>query len=320
MEIHSYSEAGVDIDKGDRFARFISRLESPAVSRGIGGFAGGIPLDVKAYREPILLSATDGVGTKLMVAQKLGKFDTLGIDLVAMSANDLAVCGAFPLSFLDYIGCGKLNETILQEVIRGIVTGCEQAECILAGGETAEMPDMYQGDDFDLAGFCVGVVEKSRMLPRKEAVTPGDIILGIPSTGIHSNGLSLARKVIPQDNRELMEELLTPTKIYVPELKTLLATDKVKGVAHITGGGLEGNFVRILPEELKPRFRRNWPVPRIFTEIQGRGKVEAAEMDRVFNMGIGLAMAAAPEDVPALTAAASAAGFTLMEIGDIVRG
>ncbi|MBI9103336.1 MAG: phosphoribosylformylglycinamidine cyclo-ligase [Spirochaetales bacterium] len=320
MSIESYAQAGVDIEKGDRFAKFIGGINSKAVSSGIGGFAGGVPLNLKGFEEPILLSATDGVGTKLMVAQKLGKFDTLGIDLVAMSANDLIVCGAMPMVFLDYIGCGKLNENILQEVVKGVVIGCEQAECTLAGGETAEMPDMYKGDDFDLAGFCVGVVDRPKMLPKKESIKAGDIIIGVASTGIHSNGLSLARKIIPENETSLMEALLTPTKIYVPELKALLATEKLKAVAHITGGGLTGNFVRVLPPGLVPAFNNSWAVPSIFSEIQDRGKIAASEMEKVFNMGIGLAMAAAPDDLPLLEEASKKAGFDILTIGEVVLG
>ena len=227
MDIKSYSEAGVDIEKGDRFASYISSIKSSAVSNAIGGFAGGVELDMSGFKQPIMLSATDGVGTKLIVAQKLKKYDTLGIDLTAMCVNDLAVCRAWPLSFLDYIGCGSLNEDIMKDVIKGIVDGCEQAECILAGGETAEMPDMYAGNDFDLAGFCVGIVEKSKMLPFTGEIRSEDVILGLPSSGIHSNGLSLARKVIPESDNKLMNMLLEPTVIYVKALKSLMSTGKI---------------------------------------------------------------------------------------------
>ncbi len=320
MDVNSYAEAGVDIDRGDRFARFIAGIQSKAVSPGIGGFAGGVPLDVKGLKEPVLLSATDGVGTKLIVAQKLKKFDTLGIDLVAMSVNDLAVCGAFPLAFLDYIGCGRLNEEILKDVVQGIITGCEQAQCTLAGGETAEMPDMYPGDEFDLAGFCVGIVDRGKMLPRKEEIKEGDLILGIASSGIHSNGLSLARKVIPETETELMKELLIPTRIYVSELKSLLATEKIKAAAHITGGGLTGNFLRVLPEGLKPEFNNSWTIPDIFLEISERGKISPVEMERVFNMGIGLAMAVSSGDLELLRDTADESGFELLTLGKIING
>ncbi|MDC7124060.1 MAG: phosphoribosylformylglycinamidine cyclo-ligase [Spirochaetales bacterium] len=315
MEIKSYSQAGVDIEKGDRFASYISSIKSSAVSNSIGGFAGGLELDMSGYKHPVMLSATDGVGTKLIVAQKLKKFDTLGIDLTAMCVNDLAVCGAWPLSFLDYIGCGKLNEEIMKEVIKGIVDGCEQAECILAGGETAEMPDMYPDNDFDLAGFCVGMVEKSKMLPFTNEIKAGDIILGLPSSGIHSNGLSLARKVIPSDDSALMNMLLKPTIIYVKALKKLIGTQKVISAAHITGGGLEGNIIRVLPKNVHPEFNYNWSVPEIFDIIQKKGAIEESEMRKVYNMGIGIAIIAHPENVDTILNEAKSSGIDIFEAG-----
>ena len=320
MDIKSYSEAGVDIEKGDRFAQYISSLKSGAVSNAIGGFAGGMELDMSGFKKPVLLSATDGVGTKLMVAQKLRKFDTLGIDLTAMCVNDLAVCGAWPISFLDYIGCGSLNEEIMKEVIKGIVDGCEQAECILAGGETAEMPDMYKGDDFDLAGFCVGLVEKSEMLPKKDSIKDGDVILALPSSGIHSNGLSLARKVVPQNDETLLKMLLEPTTIYVKPLKKLIPTGKVLAAAHITGGGLEGNTSRVLPENLRAEFSYDWEVPEIFGAIRKIGNIAEAEMRKVFNMGIGIAIVAHPEDADSLFTAAKENNIRMIEIGRIKNG
>ena len=286
----TYSEAGVDIEKGDRFASFIGNIQSKAVSNSIGGFAGGIEIDTKKYKNPVLLSGTDGVGTKLMVAQKLQKFDTLGIDLVAMCVNDLIVCGAEPLVFLDYIGCGTLNEDVLKEVIKGVVTGCEQAGCTLAGGETAEMPDMYDDNEFDLAGFTVGIVEKSEMLPKKELIQKGDVLLGMPSVGVHSNGLSLARKTIDPEDRENMEKLLIPTKIYVKEVAKLLESGLIIGAAHITGGGLEGNIKRVLPDGLTPELDWNWDIPSIFDVIQKKGNIKESEMKKVFNMGIGMTL------------------------------
>lgn len=286
----TYSEAGVDIEKGDRFASFIGNIKSKAVSNTIGGFAGGIEIDINKYKKPVLLSCTDGVGTKLMVAQKLQKFDTLGIDLVAMCVNDLIVCGASPLVFLDYIGCGKLNEDVLKEVIKGVVEGCEQSECTLAGGETAEMPDMYPDNEFDLAGFSVGIVEKSKMLPKLDEIEAGDILVGMASVGVHSNGLSLARKAIDENDRENMEKLLTPTKIYVRELETLLKSEMIVAAAHITGGGLEGNIVRALPAGLKPELTWDWSVPEIFNTIQKNGNISDSEMKKVFNMGIGMVL------------------------------
>ena len=318
LDIKSYSEAGVDIEKGDRFASYISSIKSSAVSNAIGGFAGGVELDMSGFRKPVMLSATDGVGTKLIVAQKLKKYDTLGIDLTAMCVNDLAVCGAWPLSFLDYIGCGSLNEGIMKDVIRGIVDGCEQAECILAGGETAEMPDMYKGDDFDLAGFCVGLVEKTEMLPFSDRIKPGDVILGLPSSGIHSNGLSLARKVIPDTDNTLMNMLLEPTVIYVKALKSLISTGKILSAAHITGGGLEGNLVRVLPDTVKPEFNYSWAVPEIFGAIQKKGDIAEAEMRRVFNMGIGIALIVHADDADEVLGKANESGIEIFEAGRLV--
>jgi phosphoribosylformylglycinamidine cyclo-ligase len=320
MEEKSYAKAGVDIEKGDRFVRFISRIQSKAVSRGIGGFAGGIEIDTIKYKKPVLLSTTDGVGTKLLVARKLNRYETVGIDLVAMCVNDLIVCGAEPVSFLDYIACGTLDEDLLKSVIEGIVTGCEQAECTLSGGETAEMPDMYAPGDIDLAGFCVGLVEKKEMLPKKEDISPGDLILGLPSGGIHSNGFSLARKCIPEERKELWEELLTPTRIYVKEMKTLLKGGSILGAAHITGGGLTGNIIRILPDGMAPALSWNWKTPWIFDEIRKGGNVSEEEMRRVFNMGIGIAIVVKQKDSKDLIDRGTEAGINIYTIGKVEHG
>ncbi len=317
MSVNSYREAGVDIDRGDQFASFIGGLASPAVSSGLGGFAGGVELDWGKYRRPVLLSSTDGVGTKLLAAQGLNRFDTVGIDLVAMCVNDLAVCGADPQVFLDYIACGKLDEGILREVIQGVVRGCEMADCILAGGETAEMPDMYQGTDFDLAGFSVGLVEKEQQMPFSQAMKPGDKLFGLPSSGIHSNGLSLARKVLPSNDREGWSQLLEPTVIYVRALRQLRRIPGLLGAAHITGGGLEANTRRLLPEGLKPRFTWQWPVPEIFPRIQKAGSIEAGEMRRVFNMGIGLALTVEAEKADQWQKQAREKGLNPLELGEL---
>ncbi len=320
MDSLSYSGAGVDVEKGDSFAAFISGFSSPAVSRDIGGFSGGIPFDPARFREPMLLSTTDGVGTKILVARKLGKFDTIGIDLVAMNVNDLIVCGAEPMTFLDYIACGKINEQLLREIITGVVRGCEIAGCTLTGGETAEMPDVYGPDDIELAGFCTGIVEKTQMLPRMNEMQPGDVILGLPSTGVHSNGFSLARKAISETDFDGWRELLVPTKIYVDELKNLLATGHVLAAAHITGGGLAGNFVRVIPPQCNARFSWSWNVPEIFSRIQRAGRIEMDEMRRVFNMGIGIALVVSRRDVDSVVSAASRHGTQIMEIGELTRG
>ncbi|MBN2617391.1 MAG: phosphoribosylformylglycinamidine cyclo-ligase [Spirochaetales bacterium] len=311
----TYSEAGVDIEKGDRFASFIGNIKSKAVSSSIGGFAGGIEIDTEKYKKPVLLSCTDGVGTKLLVAQKLNKFDTLGIDLVAMCVNDLIVCGASPMVFLDYIGCGKLDEDVLKEVIKGIVEGCEQSNCVLAGGETAEMPDMYPENEFDLAGFSVGIVEKSKMLPKLELVEKGDILFGLASTGVHSNGFSLARKCIDPNDTENMEKLLIPTKIYVQELEALLESDQIIAAAHITGGGLEGNIVRALPEGMKPELYWNWDIPEIFSTIQKNGNISNEEMHRVFNMGLGMVLVVKKENEESFTKFAKDRNIVTQKVG-----
>jgi phosphoribosylformylglycinamidine cyclo-ligase len=315
-----YTSAGVDIEKGDRFARFITSIKSKAVSSGIGGFSGGIEFDPSRYRRPLLLSTTDGVGTKLLVAQKLGKFDTLGIDLVAMSVNDLAVCGAQPLSFLDYIACGKLNQDLLGNIIKGIVAGCEMADCVLVGGETAEMPDLYHGDDFDLAGFCVGIVEKDLMLPRREVMAAGDPLYAIPSAGIHSNGLSLARKAVPESDTAAWEEFLVPTRIYVRELMGLCASKTIAAAAHITGGGLEGNLARVLAPGLAPRFTWDWKTPPVFGKIAEYGCIKTEEMRRVFNMGVGIALVVPQKQERDFLAAAAEAHIEVFPIGELVHG
>ncbi len=315
-----YEKAGVSIKKGDDFAEFIKGIPSPAVSRGLGGFAGGAPLDLRGYAEPLLLTCTDGVGTKLLVAKRLGKWDTVGIDLVAMSVNDLAVCGAKPLQFLDYIACGKIREEVLHAVIQGVVKGCEIAGCELTGGETAEMPDLYAEDDLDLAGFAVGVVDRAKALPRLERIAAGDLVLGMPSSGVHSNGYSLARKCVDPDDRAAWEELLVPTRIYVRELLALIGTGKVAAAAHITGSGLSGNVDRVLPKGLRAEFSWDWPEPPVFDRIRKGGNVAESEMRAVFNMGIGMALVVKPEDEEELRAVAKTEGVELFRVGRVIRG
>jgi phosphoribosylformylglycinamidine cyclo-ligase len=311
----TYSEAGVDIDRGDRFVDFIKGIKSKAVDPGIGGFSSALPLGSLGYKEPVLMTTTDGTGTKLLVARQLNRFDTIGIDLVAVTVNDLVVCGAQPVVFLDYIACGRIQEKRMQDIMRGIVRGCEIAECSLGGGETAEMPDLYGQDDFDLAGFAVGIAEKASVLPRKDLIKRGDLILGLPSSGIHSNGLTLARKTIPESDRAGWEDLLTPTHIYTREMKILAATGKVLAAAHISGGGLYGNLQRVIPEGLSMSFAFDWPVPEIFGRIQRLGGVSEKEMRTVFNLGIGVAMICRPTDREGLMDCARKSGFTLLPIG-----
>jgi phosphoribosylaminoimidazole synthetase len=313
----TYSEAGVDIDRGDRFVDFIKNIRSRAVDPGIGGFSSALPLDTLGFRSPVLMTTTDGTGTKLLVARTLGRYDTIGIDLVAVTVNDLVVCGARPIVFLDYIACGKIHEGRMQDIMRGIVKGCELAGCSLGGGETAEMPDLYREDDFDLAGFAVGLAEKEDVIPRKELIRAGDIVLGIPSSGIHSNGLTLARKVLPQADTKAWEELLKPTLIYARQMKALVATRKVLAAAHISGGGLSGNLQRVIPDALAPRFSFDWPMPWIFGRIQDLGGIDDKEMRAVFNLGIGVALVAHPGEAAELEAAARREDFPLLRIGSL---
>ncbi|MGD0725273.1 MAG: phosphoribosylformylglycinamidine cyclo-ligase [Spirochaetia bacterium] len=311
----TYSEAGVDIDRGDRFVDFIKSIRSKAVGTGIGGFSAALPLDSLGFKRPVLMTTTDGTGTKLLVARKLAKYDTIGIDLVAMNVNDLIVCGAQPIVFLDYIACGRIDETRLHDVMRGIVRGCEIAGCSLGGGETAEMPDLYKEDDFDLAGFAVGIAEQDAVLPLKEEIRAGDLVLGLRSSGIHSNGLSLARKVIPESDSAAWEEMLTPTLIYTREMGILMESRQVLAAAHITGGGLYGNLQRVIPDTLTPRFTFDWKVPPLFGKIQSLGGISDQEMRSVFNLGIGIAMIAHPGAKDGLVHMAGRSGFELLEIG-----
>lgn len=315
-----YRSAGVDMEKGDRFADFIRSQASAAVDRGIGGFAGG--LSIKAalgMRDPVLMSTTDGVGTKLLVAKRLGRWDTIGIDLVAMNVNDLIVCGCKPLNFLDYIACGRIDEAKLQAIIGGVIVGCEQAGCHLTGGETAEMPEVYDEDEVDLAGFCAGIVDRDDILPKPALMAEGDAIIGLPSSGVHSNGYSLARKCVPVHDDEAWAELLTPTRIYVRELGELIATGLVLGAAHITGSGLDGNFERVLPPGLRGDYSWDWPRPAIFDRIRKGGGVSEDEMRRVFNLGVGIAMVAKARDADELLAYASQRGIEAFRMGRLAR-
>lgn len=316
----TYAEAGVDINKGDRFVDFIKSIKSRAVDGGIGGFSSAIPLGDLGYRSPVLFTTTDGVGTKILVAKSLGIYDTVGIDLVAMSVNDLIVCGAKPLVFLDYIACGKFDEPKMHDIMRGIVRGCELAGCVLGGGETAEMPDVYAPDDFDLAGFAVGIAEKGRVLPWKDQIKAGDPIFGLPSSGVHSNGFSLARRAVPESDRGAWKRMLEPTVIYAKEMEVLTATGDILAAAHITGGGLYGNLQRVIPDNLAPRFDFDWNVPEIFRTIQNGGGIGDEEMRKVFNLGIGMALVARQGREDALREVARDQGFTLLEIGELVNG
>ncbi|MFT3963036.1 phosphoribosylformylglycinamidine cyclo-ligase [Propionivibrio sp.] len=326
----SYRDAGVDIDAGDalveRIKPFAKKTLREGVLGGLGGF--GALFEVpKRYREPVLVSGTDGVGTKLKLAFELKRHDTVGIDLVAMSVNDVLVQGAEPLFFLDYFACGRLDVDIAASVIQGIAKGCEQGGCALIGGETAEMPGMYPAGEYDLAGFAVGVVEKSQIITGQDIV-PGDAVLGLPSSGAHSNGYSLVRKILavakpdlaaPFDGgRTLADAIMEPTRIYVKPMQALMAELPVKGMAHITGGGLTENVPRVLPENVKAVIESSaWRRPALFQWLQSAGNVAESEMHRVFNCGIGMCVVVAKENVQQALALLRAAGEPALEIGRI---
>ena len=325
----SYADAGVDMVAGDALVDaikpFAKRTMREGVMAGIGGFGAMFEIS-KKYKEPVLVSGTDGVGTKLKLAFHLNRHDTVGIDLVAMSVNDILVQGAEPLFFLDYFACGKLDVATATDVIKGVAFGCEQAGCALIGGETAEMPSMYPEGEYDLAGFAVGAVEKSKIIDGSKIV-PGDVILGMASSGIHSNGFSLVRKIIdvakPDLNadfhgRSLADALIAPTRIYVKPLLALMAEMEVKGMAHITGGGLVENVPRVLGDKLTAVLdSAAWDMPPLFKWLQQHGGVADAEMHRVFNCGIGMVVIVAPEIADAAMAQLNAAGETVTRIGTI---
>ncbi|HYG53754.1 MAG TPA: phosphoribosylformylglycinamidine cyclo-ligase [Burkholderiales bacterium] len=316
----SYRDAGVDIDAGDALVEAIKPLAKrtmrPEVLGGIGGF-GALCEIPKKYREPVLVSGTDGVGTKLKLAFSLGRHDTVGIDLVAMSVNDVLVQGAEPLFFLDYFACGRLDVSVGEQVVKGIARGCELAGCALIGGETAEMPGMYPEGEYDLAGFCVGVVERSRIIDGR-SIVPGDALLGLASSGPHSNGYSLIRKIVERAKPPF--DLLEPTRIYVKPVLRLLESVPVKGLAHITGGGLVGNVPRVLPSGTKAIVRNgSWPRPDVFRWLQQQGGVAEDEMHRVFNCGIGMVVVVAAADAKRAADVLRAAGETVYEIGSIEK-
>ena len=322
----TYRDAGVDIDAGDALVEaikpFARKTLRPEVLAGIGGF-GALAEIPKKYREPVLVSGTDGVGTKLKLAFLLGKHDTVGIDLVAMSVNDILVQGAEPLFFLDYFACGKLDLAVATDVVKGIARGCELAGCALIGGETAEMPGMYADGEYDLAGFAVGVVEKSAIVDGR-GIVPGDVLLGLASSGAHSNGYSLVRRIIEHTRSDLSADfhgrplgdvLIEPTRIYVKPLLALMHKLRVKGMAHITGGGLVENVPRVLPESVKAAIARaSWPMPPLFRWLQREGGIADAEMHRVFNCGIGMVVVVAAQDADAAVRLLTGSGETVFRI------
>ena len=342
----TYKDSGVDLEVYEkamaRLPRLMHRTFSPRVMRNDGGFAGLFQLDFncalfsRKYEEPILVSGTDGVGTKLKVAQLTGKHNTVGIDLVAMCVNDILCCGAEPLFFLDYVAMGKDNPPVLEQIVEGISEGCVRADCSLLGGETAIMPDLYQEQDYDLAGFCVGVVEKKHLISG-EQIAPGDVAIGIQSSGFHSNGFSLVRKVIfdhaKLDIESQVDELeqtvgdilMTPTLIYSNLTRQILGHYKVKnvvhGIAHITGGGLLENTQRILPKHVDLVLERDsWEIPAVFPWLQKLGNIQDEEMSKVFNMGLGLVFIVSPFYANTVKELAEASGLASWNLGEVKEG
>lgn len=324
----SYRDAGVDIDAGDQLVEnikpFAKRTMRPEVMGGIGGFGALVEVS-KKYREPVMVSGTDGVGTKLKLAQQTNRHDTIGIDLVAMSVNDILVSGAEPIFFLDYFVCERLDVPVATDVIKGIAHGCELAGCALIGGETAEHPGTFPKDEYDLAGFALGLVEKSEIITGRD-IASGDVVLGIASSGPHSNGFSLIRKVLdragvnPADptHADLIDQLLTPTRIYVKPVLALMKAVRIKGLAHITGGGLTENVPRVLGDHLCAVMRRDsWPMPPVFEWLQRHGNISDEEMARTFNCGIGMALVVSPSTADQAASFLRDLGETVYVIGEI---
>ncbi len=330
----TYKEAGVDIDKGNEFikkiAPHVKATYKPEVLAGVGGFAAHLALNLEEIREPVLVTGTDGVGTKLKIAQTLNRFDTIGIDLVAMCVNDICCSGAKPLFFLDYFAVEKLDPDTHSEIVRGIATGCQEADCSLVGGETAELPGIYQSGDFDLAGFAVGIIDRSKIVDGS-SIGIGNTIIGIPSSGFHSNGYSLVRKVIADNTIDLSktidgmqeslgEAILKPTTIYTPLVQHLMRDFSIHGIAHITGGGLIENIPRILPEGCQSRLSlSSWERPPIFSYIQKMGDIPEDEMRRVFNLGIGLAIIVPASESVEVCERIRSLGETPAVIGEITE-
>ena len=330
MKPLTYKDAGVDIDAGnelvDRIKPLVKRTHRPEVLAGLGGFGGLFALPPDRYREPVLVSGTDGVGTKLMLAQQLGTHDTIGIDLVAMCVNDVLVQGAEPLFFLDYFACGRLDVAVATDVVAGIAAGCELAGAALIGGETAEMPDMYADGEYDLAGFCVGAVERSGMIDG-QAIAAGDELIGIASSGPHSNGYSLIRKVLEIDGdaqidgKPARDALLEPTRIYVKPILELMQTVTVKGLSHITGGGISENLPRVLPDSVHASIdASSWQQGPVFDWLAATGNIAEDEMRRTFNCGVGMIVAVDAADLGAALARLGELGETAWHIGSVADG
>jgi phosphoribosylformylglycinamidine cyclo-ligase len=332
-KVARYAEAGVDINAGNRFVQeikpMVSKTFRPGVITNIGGFAGLFSLSLQNMNKPVLLASTDGVGTKLKIAFMMDKHDTVGIDLVAMCVNDIVVQGATPLFMLDYFSTGKLHVDKAVEVIKGIVAGCQEAECSLIGGETAEMPDFYPEGEYDLAGFVVGIADNSQIIDGSE-IAVGNHLIGIASSGLHSNGYSLARRIffdelmmsvhdyVQDFGRTLGEELLEPTKIFVRTIKYITREFRIHGMAHITGGGLTDNLPRILPEQCKVVINTSsWTPPPVFRYLQNRGNLSSSEMMRTFNNGLGLVMVVSKENTEEITSRLKAMGHGAYHIGTV---
>ena len=329
----TYRDAGVDIEAGNALVDAIGPMAKATaragVMGGLGGFGALFDLKAAGYDDPVLVSGTDGVGTKLMLAFATGRHDTIGIDLVAMCANDVLAQGAEPLFFLDYFATGKLESGVAEQVVAGIAEGCRQAGCALIGGETAEMPGMYPPGHYDLAGFVVGAVDRNRMLPRLDAMAAGDVLIGLTSSGPHSNGYSLIRKVVERAGIDLTapcsfaagswtDVLLAPTRLYSKPVLPLIKTGQVKGLAHITGGGLTENAPRMCPDRLAPKINYEaWSPPAIFDWLATEGGIEDAEMQRTFNLGIGMVLAVSPDHVDGTLASLRAAGEIPAIIGEL---
>ncbi len=333
MQRITYKKSGVDIDKAEAFVRAIGRSISTTLSKnvikGASAFGSLFAIDKNQYTAPVLVSSADGVGTKVLIAKMLGRHDTIGMDLVAMNVNDILCCGAYPLFFLDYIACGKLDVAVLKDVVKGIAKGCRQAGCSLIGGETAEMPDVYKKDEYDLAGFAVGIVDKNRIIDSRY-ISKGDIVIGLPSSGLHSNGFSLVRKVLSlKQQKALGPQLLKPTKIYVKEIIPIFEKFSskgkgklcaLKGIAHITGGAFYEKLTKILPSSMCFEInKKSWPVPEIFTIIQSEGKIEDKEMYRTFNMGIGMVLVFDKHYISAVRKFFNQRRIRFYEIGRVVK-
>lgn len=326
-----YKQAGVDVEKGyeavERMKKHIAKTTRPEVLGGIGAFAGLFELTNLNYEEPVLVSGTDGVGTKLMLAFSTNKHDTIGVDLVAMCVNDIVAQGAKPLFFLDYIGCGKNDPAVIEQIVAGVADGCVQSGAALIGGETAEMPGMYDENEYDLAGFAVGIAEKSKIITG-DTIESGNVIIGLSSSGIHSNGYSLVRQVVDSFDlakvydglsRPLGEVLLEPTKIYAKQVGAVIDAIDVKGVVHITGGGFYENFPRMIPAGLGAKLDQNaWEVPEIFPFIQKHGNISEKEMYGVFNMGVGMALVVAKEDAEQALTILAEQGEKASIIGQVI--